>query len=67
MQPDKVKAPLQFHTGKEDGFKGFADPEVICFLHRGPCANYAACADAPYAHTGYAELLRSPHSVSVNT
>ena len=28
MQPDKVKVPLQFHVGQEDGFKGFADPEV---------------------------------------
>ncbi|KAK9827756.1 hypothetical protein WJX74_000860 [Apatococcus lobatus] len=27
--PDKVKAPLQFHVGKEDAFKGFADPETV--------------------------------------
>lgn len=26
--PDKIKVPVQAHTGEEDSYKGFADPEA---------------------------------------
>jgi carboxymethylenebutenolidase len=28
-KPDKIKVPVQVHVGKNDGFKGFADPETV--------------------------------------
>lgn len=29
LQPEKIKVPVQAHSGAEDSYKGFADPATV--------------------------------------
>ena len=56
LQPEKVKTPIQAHSGTEDSFKGFADPPTVKawwvtpFIPHGVSSRLASCATYACAH-----------------